>query len=64
MQTNRKGPINPPSLYSSVHCLLFHPGLTERCQVAVLSAEQEQVNRHLLAGAVQSQLLVEVCRWG
>jgi len=36
--------------------------LTERRQVAVLGAEQEQVYRHLLAGAVQRQLLVEVRR--
>lgn len=43
---------------------MFRPGLTKRCQVAILSAEQEQVNRHLLARAVQSQLLVEVCCWG
>lgn len=33
---------------------LSSPLLTERCQVAVLRAEQEQVNRHLLPGAVQS----------
>lgn len=36
-------------------------GLTQRGQVAVLCTQHEQINRHLLARAVQSQLLVEVC---
>lgn len=35
--------------------------LTQRCQVSILGAEQEEIHSDLLARAVQCQFLVEVC---
>lgn len=41
--------------------LLLCVVLTQRCQVSVLGAEQEEIHSDLLTRAVQCQFLVEVC---
>lgn len=47
--------------YSHTEIEMLCVVLTQRCQVSVLGAEQEEIHSDLLARAVQCQFLVEVC---
>lgn len=47
--------------YSHTEIEMLCVVLTQRCQVSILGAEQEEIHSYLLTGAVQCQFLVEVC---